>query len=126
MEFIATENAPKAIGPYSQAVKAGSYVYSSGQLGIDPATGKLVGPETIPQAQQVLKNLEAVLLASGCTLSSVVKTTIFLADLADFAKVNELYAEAFGAHLPARSTVQVAKLPLDARIEIECVAFCPT
>ena len=123
MKIISTTQAPKAIGPYAQAIQVNPMVYTSGQLGIDPATSKLVGPDTVSQAQQVLKNLEAVLVAAGSSMQSVVKTTVFLADLADFAEVNALYAQAFGSHTPARSTVQVAKLPLDAKIEIECVAL---
>ena len=121
MDTIATDQAPAAIGPYAQAVRAGNWVFCSGQLGIDPANGHLTdGVEN--QTQQALRNLNAVLAATGLTLGHVAKTTIFLADMADFKAVNAIYAQAFGDHKPARATVQVARLPLDARVEIECIA----
>lgn len=122
-EVIATADAPAAIGPYSQAIRAGGFVFTAGQLGLDPATGKLAeGVEA--QTRQALTNLKAILAAAGSSPAQVVKTTIFLADLADFAKVNAIYAEVFNAAPPARSTVQVAALPLGARVEIEAVAMC--
>jgi 2-iminobutanoate/2-iminopropanoate deaminase len=123
-EIISTPSAPKAIGPYSQAVQvpSGKTVYCSGQIPLDPATGEVVPGDTAAQAEQVMKNLEAVLAAAGARCEHVVKTSIFLVDLADFARVNEVYARFFpGAH-PARSTVQVAALPRGVRVEIDCIA----
>lgn len=121
---IQSKHAPAALGPYSQAVRAGATVYLSGQIGLDPATGNLVdGLE--PQAHQVFKNLRAVAQAAGGELDDVVKLTIYLADLADFAKVNELMATYFRAPYPARATLQVAALPKAARIEIEGVLVLP-
>lgn len=118
---VETPDAPKAIGPYSQAIVANGFVYTSGQIGADPKTGTLVeGIEA--QTEQVLKNIAAVLKASGSSMENVVKTTVFLADLNDFAKMNEIYSKHFKAPFPARSTVQVARLPRDAKIEIEVVA----
>jgi len=118
---VATRQAPDAVGPYAQALRAGGWVFCSGQLGLDPAGGPLPA-ETAAQARQALANLRAVLAAAGCGLESVVKTTVFLTDLADFAAVNAVYAEAFGAHRPARSCVQVSALPRGAKVEIEAVA----
>lgn len=121
MDIISTDQAPAAIGPYSQAMHADNLVFCSGQLGIDPATGQLVeGVEN--QAKQALQNLDAVLQAANSSLSHVAKTTIFLADMADFKAVNTIYSEAFGDHKPARATVQAGALPLNARVEIECIA----
>ncbi len=123
-QIVNTTAAPAAIGPYSQAVHAGSYVFTSGQLGIDPATGTLVeGVEA--QTQQVLANLAVVLEAAGVSFQDVVKTTIFLADMNDFQTVNTVYATRFSADPPARSTVQVAALPRRALVEIEMVAYAP-
>lgn len=120
-QVIATTKAPGAVGPYVQAIKANGTVYCSGQLGIDPATGKLAdGVEA--QAHQSMKNMGAILAEAGCDYSSVVKTTIFLADMDDFAKVNEIYKSYFGEEFPARSCVQVAKLPLGGLVEVECIA----
>lgn len=121
-EIISTENAPSAIGPYSQAVKTGNMVFVSGQIPIDPATGEFVSNEVAEQTDQVLKNLSAVLEAAGSSLNNVVKTTVFLADMNDFAAMNEIYAEYFSDNKPARATVQAARLPRDARVEIECIA----
>jgi 2-iminobutanoate/2-iminopropanoate deaminase len=121
VEIISTEQAPAAIGPYSQAVKSGNLVFCSGQLGINPAT-KTMAEGVEQQTLQIFNNLRAVLHAAGCTLTDVVKTTVFLADMADFPTVNKIYAEQFGDHKPARATVQVAHLPLDGQIEIECIA----
>ncbi len=121
---IQSKHAPAALGPYSQGIRAGATVYLSGQIGLDPATGNLVdGLE--PQAHQVLKNLRAVAQAAGGELDDVVKLTIYLADLADFAKVNELMATYFKPPYPARATLQVAALPKAARIEIEGVLVLP-
>lgn len=121
-EIISTENAPSAIGPYSQAVKTGNMVFVSGQIPIDPKTGEFVSNEVAEQTEQVLKNLSAVLEAAGSSLNNVVKTTVFLADMNDFATMNEIYAKYFNENKPARATVQAARLPKDARVEIECVA----
>jgi 2-iminobutanoate/2-iminopropanoate deaminase len=121
-ETISTENAPGAIGPYSQAVKAGNFVFCSGQIPINPQTGEFVSEDVAEQTRQVLKNLRAVLEAAETTLNNVVKTTVFLADMNDFAAMNEVYAEFFSENKPARATVQAARLPRDARVEIECVA----
>lgn len=121
-EIITTENAPGAIGPYSQAVKTESMVFCSGQIPIDPQTGEFVSDDVTDQTHQVLKNLSAVLNAAGTSLNNVVKTTVFLADMNDFTAMNEVYAEYFNENKPARATVQAARLPKDARVEIECIA----
>ena len=122
-EIIATENAPGAIGPYSQAVKTGGMVFCSGQIPIDPATGEFVSDDVAEQTEQVLKNLSAVLEAAGTNLNNVVKTTVFLADMNDFTAMNEVYSKFFSENKPARATVQAARLPKDARVEIECIAI---
>ena len=123
---ITTDQAPSAIGPYSQAICAGSYVFVSGQIAIDPALGKLAGETIEEQTKQVLKNMECILAAQGLTLENVVKTEVYLKDLKDFSVMNGIYAEKFSyAIKPARATVQVSKLPMDALIEISCVAFIP-
>jgi 2-iminobutanoate/2-iminopropanoate deaminase len=122
METVSTENAPGAIGPYSQAVKTGNMVFCSGQIPIDTATGEFVSNDVAEQTEQVLKNLSAVLEAAGSSLGKVVKTTVFLADMNDFAAMNEVYARFFNENKPARATVQAARLPRDARVEIECIA----
>ena len=121
-EIISTENAPSAIGPYSQAVKTGGMVFCSGQIPIDVATGEFVSETVAEQTEQVLKNLSAVLEAAGTSLNNVVKTTVFLADMNDFAQMNEVYARYFNENKPARATVQAARLPRDARVEIDCIA----
>ena len=121
-ETISTENAPGAIGPYSQAIKAGGLVFCSGQIPIDPATGNFVSDNVAEQTEQVLKNLDAVLNAAGTSLAGVVKTTVFLADMNDFAEMNEVYGRFFSDNKPARATVQAARLPRDARVEIDCIA----
>ena len=119
---VHTEKAPAAVGPYSQAVRVGDFVFTSGQIGINPLTGQLrVGVEE--QTRQVLANLAAVLEAAGSHMDAIVKTTIFLTDIAQFSTVNQIYAEAFRGDPPARSTVQVAALPLGAQVEIEAVAL---
>lgn len=121
-ETISTENAPGAIGPYSQAIKAGNMIFCSGQIPIDPATGNFVSDDVAEQTVQVLKNLEEVLKAAGAGFENVVKTTVFLADMNDFTAMNEIYAGVFDANKPARATVQAARLPRDARVEIDCIA----
>lgn len=123
-EIISTENAPGAIGPYSQAVKVGNMVFVSGQIPIDPASGNFVSDDVAEQTEQVLKNLSAVLEAAGSAMGKVVKTTVFLADMGDFAVMNEVYGRHFVENEPARATVQAARLPRDARVEIDCVAVC--
>jgi 2-iminobutanoate/2-iminopropanoate deaminase len=122
IQTVCTAAAPAAIGPYAQAVEIDGWVFTSGQIGLDPATGTLVSGEFKAEAQQVFKNLQAVLEAAGCDRSDVVKATVFLTDFADFPLLNECYAEFFGEHRPARSTVQVAALPRGARLEIELIA----
>ena len=120
-KVIAAQNAPAALGPYSHAVLAGNTLYISGQLGLDPATGALAASVT-EQAEQGLKNLGEILKTAGMDYSDVVKTTVFLADMNDFAAVNEVYAQAFAQPFPARSCVQVAGIPKGAKVEIECIA----
>jgi 2-iminobutanoate/2-iminopropanoate deaminase len=122
IETVATSGAPRAIGPYSQALRAGGFLFTAGQVGFDPTTGELVDGGIAEQTRQVLQNIRAILEAGGSGLAQVVKTTVFLVDMADFGAMNEAYAEAFGAHRPARSTVAVAALPRGARVEIEAVA----
>jgi 2-iminobutanoate/2-iminopropanoate deaminase len=122
MEFVRTEHAPAAIGPYSQGTIAGDLVFTAGQIALDPATGTVVEGGVQAQTTRVLENLAAVLEAAGSSLAQVVKTTVFLTDMADFPAMNEIYAEAFGDHKPARATVAVSGLPLGVRVEIEAVA----
>jgi 2-iminobutanoate/2-iminopropanoate deaminase len=122
-EPVHTDKAPAAIGPYSQAIRAGGFVFASGQIPIDPATGEFVQGGIAEQTEQVLKNLAALLEAAGSGLDKVVKTTVFLADMKEFAQMNEVYAKYFAAAPPARATVAVAGLPRDARVEIEAVAL---
>ena len=119
---ISASNAPAAIGPYSHAIAVGDFLFTSGQIPLNPATGKLAGDTIEEQAEQVLKNLEAVLAANEMTFANVIKTTVFLVDLADFATVNGIYATRFPSEPPARSCVQVAGLPGGAKIEIELIA----
>ena len=120
--IVATDAAPPAIGPYSQAVVVDGMVYTAGQIALDPKTGEVVGRTTAEQTERVLKNLAAVLEAAGSGLAMVVKTTVYLADMADFPAMNEVYAKQFGTHKPARSTVQAAGLPKGVRVEIEAIA----
>jgi 2-iminobutanoate/2-iminopropanoate deaminase len=122
-QIIQTDRAPQAIGPYSQAVKARGLVYASGQIPIDPATGQFVAGGITEQTEQVLKNLAAVLEASGSGLDKVVKTTVFLADMEEFAAMNKVYAQFFSSEPPARATVQAAGLPRNAKVEIEVIAL---
>jgi 2-iminobutanoate/2-iminopropanoate deaminase len=121
-EHVLTQHAPKPIGPYSQAVMTGHEVYCSGQIPIEPSTGEIVSGDITAQAEQVIANLGAVLCAAGCTYADVIKTTMYLVDMNDFAAVNAVYEKYFGATKPARSTVAVAALPRGARIEIDCIA----
>ncbi len=123
LNTVATDKAPKAIGPYSQAIVADNTVFTAGQVALDPQSGELVGTTVADQTEQVLKNITAVLTASGSSLGQVVKTTVYLADMADFAAMNEVYARHFGGHRPARSTVQAAGLPKGARVEIDAIAI---
>jgi 2-iminobutanoate/2-iminopropanoate deaminase len=123
MNIIATDGAPQAIGPYCQAIEQGGMVFCSGQIPLDPQSMKVVPGEIEAQTEQVLKNLAAVLKAAGSDLSKVVKTTVFLQNLEHFTTMNAVYERAFGSHTPARSTVQVARLPLDVLVEIECIAL---
>ena len=120
--IISTDGAPRAIGPYSQAIRAGDLVFASGQIPIDPVTGEFVSGGIAEQTEQVLRNLTAVFEAAGVTMKQVVKTTVFLVDMDDFAAMNEVYGRFFGSEPPARATVQAARLPRDARVEIEAIA----
>lgn len=122
-EAVETDNAPKAIGPYVQAIKANGFVYTAGQIPLDPKTGNIVGSDISAQTRQVLENLKAVLAASGSSLEQVVKATVFLKSMADFAAMNEVYAHYLGNAKPARSTVAVAELPRGALIEIDFIAL---
>jgi 2-iminobutanoate/2-iminopropanoate deaminase len=123
MDYVASDDAPKAIGPYSQAVKANGLVFTSGQIALDPATGNLMDESFEAQVHRALKNLEAVLHASGSDFSRVLKATVYLTDLANFQTLNQIYAEYFGDHKPARSTVGVAQLPKGAAVEIDLIAL---
>jgi 2-iminobutanoate/2-iminopropanoate deaminase len=123
MESVQTDRAPQAIGPYSQAIKANGFIFASGQIPLDPATGQLIEGDARAQTARVLNNVQAVLEAAGSSLNQVVKTTVFLADMNDFAAMNEVYASFFGTTRPARSTVQAARLPRDVSVEIEVVAL---
>ena len=119
---VHTDDAPRAIGPYSQAVVSGGFVFTAGQIGLDPETMQVVPGDVGHQTEQVMKNLTAILKAAGCDLARVVKTTVFLAHMKDFAVMNEVYAKHFGEHRPARSTVAVKTLPKDTLVEIEAIA----
>jgi 2-iminobutanoate/2-iminopropanoate deaminase len=121
-EIISTGDAPQAIGPYSQAVRAGNMVFASGQIPLDPATKEFVPGGIVEQTEQVLKNLKAVFAAAGVEMDQIVKTTVFLADMNDFTAMNEVYAKYFSENPPARATVQAARLPKDAKVEIEAIA----
>jgi 2-iminobutanoate/2-iminopropanoate deaminase len=122
MRFVATEDAPKAIGPYSQGVIANGFLYTAGQIALDPATMQVEAEGITEQTERVMANLAAILAAAGSGFARVVKTTVFLTDMADFQAMNEVYAQAFGSHRPARSTVAVVGLPKGVRVEIELVA----
>ena len=120
--IVTTDHAPKAIGPYSQAITAGGFVFTAGQVALDPQSGEVVGTTAAEQTEQVLRNLTAVLTAAGTSLQQVVKTTVYLVDMADFPAMNEVYGRHFGSHKPARSTVAAAGLPKSVRVEIDAVA----
>ncbi len=122
MKFVSTDGAPKAIGPYSQGVVAGGFLYTAGQIALDPATMQLVGDDARAQTERVMQNLQAILQAAGASFPHVVKTTCFLADMNDFAAFNEVYAKWFGEHRPARSTVAAKTLPKNALVEVDVVA----
>jgi len=122
LEIVSTDTAPAAIGPYSQAVKCGNLLFCSGQIPLDPATGEMIGGTITQQAERVMENIAAVLATAGIGFNDVIKSTIFLVDMADFAAVNEVYGSCFTAHKPARSTVAVAMLPRGALLEIEIIA----
>jgi 2-iminobutanoate/2-iminopropanoate deaminase len=124
LKRIQTEQAPSAIGPYSQGMVCGNLVFTAGQIPLDPASGELVGGDIRTQTERVLANLSAILQAAGASLDTVVKTTVYLADMAEFTAMNEVYASHFGAHKPARSTVQAARLPKDVKVEIDAIAVC--
>lgn len=123
-KVIASSAAPKAVGPYSQAIQAGDYLFASGQLPVDPAVGKIIEGDIQAQFHQIMKNLNAVLQEAGLSFNDVVKTTVFVTDMADFAAINAVYAEYFPKDKPARSCVQVAALPLGGQVEMELIAFC--
>lgn len=120
---ISTSEAPAAIGPYSQAIRSGQFLYTSGQIPLDPSTGAIVGDDIQAQTHRVLQNMQALLESAGASLNSVVKTTVFLTHMSDFQAMNEVYATYFGGSAPARSTVAVVELPRQALVEIECVAL---
>lgn len=122
-EIVKTDQAPQAIGPYSQAVKYAGLIFLSGQIPLDPATGKMVEGDIVVQTERVMQNLHGLLTAAGSSFERVIKTTIYLADMDDFVRVNEIYGKYMGANPPARSTVAVARLPRDARIEIDFIAY---
>jgi 2-iminobutanoate/2-iminopropanoate deaminase len=122
LRVIATEKAPAAIGPYSQAIVFGDFIFCSGQIALDPITSQIVGDDIESQTMQVFANIKAVLFSEGLSLDRVVKCTVFMKNLDDFAKMNQVYGKEFGMHRPARSTVQVTRLPKDVLIEIECIA----
>jgi 2-iminobutanoate/2-iminopropanoate deaminase len=121
-EAVSTRSAPAAIGPYSQAISAGGFLFVSGQIPLDPATGTLVGGDIAAQTHRVFKNLEEILKAAGVSFDAVVRTTVYLADMNDFPAMNEVYATYFSSPAPARATVQAARLPRDARVEIDVIA----
>ena len=123
IEPVSTDRGPKAIGPYSQAVKANGFVFLSGQIPLDPQTQQIVEGDIAAQTERVLENLKAIVEAAGSSIARVVKTTVFLADMKDFAAMNDVYSRYFLAHPPARSTVEVARLPRDARVEIDVIAL---
>ncbi len=123
VETVATDKAPKALGPYSQALKTGGFIFTSGQIPINPATDSIEAVTIEDQTRQVIENLKNVLEAAGSSLSKVVKTTVFIKDMGDFAALNGVYSEMFGETRPARSCVEVARLPKDVKVEIECVAL---
>jgi 2-iminobutanoate/2-iminopropanoate deaminase len=122
-QTISTPEAPAAIGPYSQAVRAGDFLFVSGQIALDPATGQVVAGSVADQTHRVLKNLAAILTAAGASLEQVAKTTVYLADMSDFSSMNEVYATYFSASPPARATIEAARLPRDVRVEMDLIAY---
>jgi 2-iminobutanoate/2-iminopropanoate deaminase len=122
---VSSSSAPEAIGPYSQAIRAGSFLFLSGQIPLDPATGKMVEGDIAAQTHRVFKNLQAVLEAGGASFDNVVRTTVYVADMNDFAAINDVYGTYFSAPAPARATIQAARLPKDARVEIDVIAVVP-
>jgi 2-iminobutanoate/2-iminopropanoate deaminase len=122
MEIISTKNAPKSIGPFSQAIVSGDHIYCSGQIALNPETMEMTGKDVAEQTQQIFTNIQAVLNSSGLELTNIIKTTVFLKDMADFKEMNSVYEKMFGNHKPARTTIEVSQLPLNALIEIECIA----
>ena len=122
MNYLKTDRAPEPIGPYSQATEMNGFIFTSGQIAIDPSSGEIISSKIEDQTRQVIKNLQEVLLAGNSSLAKVVKTTIFLSDMNNFAKVNDIYREYFGSSKPARSTVEVSRLPKNVLIEIDCIA----
>ena len=125
MKTIHTDDAPQAIGPYAQATVGGGFVWCSGQVAIVPATGKLLDGDVQAETRQALKNLTAVLEAAGSSLENVLRCTVYLKDMNDFKAMNEIYGDVFSAHKPARAAIEIARLPLDAAVEISCVALAP-
>jgi 2-iminobutanoate/2-iminopropanoate deaminase len=125
MRFHHTDDAPEAIGPYSQAVEIDGWLYLSGQVALDPATGELIDGDFEAETRQVLKNLRAVLATTGCTFANIVRATIYLTDWDNFPQINRLYGEALGDHRPARTTIEVSKLPKGAKVEIDLIARIP-
>ena len=122
-EVISTDSGPRAIGPYSQAIKAGGFIFTAGQIALDPATAQIIEGDVVRQTVRVLDNLKAIVEAGGSTLARVVKTTVYLKDMNDFSAMNEVYARYFPENPPARSTVEAARLPRDVRVEIDLIAF---
>lgn len=122
-EVISTDKGPRAIGPYSQAIKAGGFIFTAGQIALDPATAQIIEGDVVRQTVRVLDNLKAIVEAGGSTLARVVKTTVYLKDMNDFSAMNEVYARYFPENPPARSTVEAARLPRDVRVEIDLIAF---
>ena len=122
-KVIKTDRAPAAIGPYSQCIEVAHWLFVSGQLGMQPETGELVSPDFAPQARQALENLQQIVLAAGCDLNFVTAVDVFVTDMGDFAKFNEIYTEYFSAHRPARAVVEVSALPKGAKVEIKCIAY---
>ncbi len=122
METVVAPNAPKAVGPYCHGIKHGDTLFTSGQIALDSVTGKIVDGDVQDETRQVLKNLEAILTAAGTSKEKVIRVTVFIADMNDFAKINEVYADFFSPHTPARACVQVARLPMDVRVEMDMIA----